>query len=585
VIAFFVRREGAVFNVVAIVFDGGADERGGISVLADKLGRRGEGEVDEVVEDEDLAVAVRAGADADGGNGQLGGDGGGDFAGNAFEYDCAGSGIGQGESVCLELEHGFSGAGLDAVAAHAVNALRSEAQMADNGNFSFSEGADQIDARTLDFDRLGAGLLDEADGVDEAFGHRAVIAAEGHVGHKEGAANGAADGASVVQHLVHGDGEGVFVAQDHHGQRVAYQDEVDAGFVGEARGGVVVGGESGDGLALALHLSKRGHGDFCGWIAVGRGFCFVGEVSEAHVVSSAAPLTQDATRTRRVYAGLRVGDLETSHFRAGSSAKGLGDGICRTCPSRSTLEGRMLSPLAAGIYGGLGAAAGLGLAAGGCAYAAYWPGSRIFGKALIAPRRPGELALTFDDGPNPAFTPRLLDALASHDVRATFFMVGSHAQAEPELVRRIVAEGHLIGNHSWSHANLALASAGRVREELARTSQTLEQIAGVPVRLFRPPFGARRPAVLRIARELRLEPVLWNAMTSDWKEPSADVIVERLTRTIDRLERRGWAANIVLHDGNHLDRSAERGPSDAAAGQLVSRYKATHRFVTLDAWW
>jgi peptidoglycan/xylan/chitin deacetylase (PgdA/CDA1 family) len=244
----------------------------------------------------------------------------------------------------------------------------------------------------------------------------------------------------------------------------------------------------------------------------------------------------------------------------------------------------MLSPLAAGIYGGLGAAAGLGLAAGGCAYAAYWPGSRIFGRALIAPRRPGELALTFDDGPNPAFTPRLLDALASHDVRATFFMVGSHAQAEPELVRRIVAEGHLIGNHSWSHANLALASAGRVGEELARTSQTLEQIAGVPVRLFRPPFGARRPAVLRIARELGLEPVLWNAMTSDWKEPSAEAIVERLTRTIDRLERRGWAANIVLHDGSHLDRSAEREPSVAAAGELVGRYKGTHRFVTLDAW-
>jgi peptidoglycan/xylan/chitin deacetylase (PgdA/CDA1 family) len=244
----------------------------------------------------------------------------------------------------------------------------------------------------------------------------------------------------------------------------------------------------------------------------------------------------------------------------------------------------MLSPLAAGIYGGLGAVAGLGLAAGGCAYAAYWPGSRIFGRALIAPRRPGELALTFDDGPNPAFTPRLLDALASHDVRATFFMVGSHAQAAPELVRRIVAEGHLIGNHSWSHANLALASAGRVREELARTSQTLEQIAGAPVRFFRPPFGARRPAVLRIARELGLEPVLWNAMTSDWKEPSADAIAERLTRTIDRLERRGWAANIVLHDGNHLDRSAERGPSVAAAGELVGRYKGTHRFVTLDAW-
>jgi peptidoglycan/xylan/chitin deacetylase (PgdA/CDA1 family) len=244
----------------------------------------------------------------------------------------------------------------------------------------------------------------------------------------------------------------------------------------------------------------------------------------------------------------------------------------------------MLSPLATGITAGLGAAAGLGLAAGGYAYAALWPGSKLFGSTLIAPPRPGELALTFDDGPNPAWTPRLLDILSSHDVRATFFLLGSHAQAEPALVRRIVESGHTIGNHSWSHPNLALTAAGRVREELTRTSQALEQIAGAPVKYFRPPFGARRPYVLRTARSLGMVPVMWNAMTSDWSEPSTDKIVEQLTRTIDRLERRGRAANIVLHDGSDGDRSANRGPSVAAAGQLIARLKGTHRFVTLDAW-
>jgi peptidoglycan/xylan/chitin deacetylase (PgdA/CDA1 family) len=194
------------------------------------------------------------------------------------------------------------------------------------------------------------------------------------------------------------------------------------------------------------------------------------------------------------------------------------------------------------------------------------------------------LALTFDDGPNPAWTPRLLEILASHDVRATFFLVGSHAQAEPELVRRIVAAGHLIGNHSWSHPNLALTPASRVKEELTRTSQTLEQITGAPVRYFRPPYGARRPAVLRLARSLGMTPVLWNAMTSDWKEPSSEAIAERLTRVIDRLERRGRAANIVLHDGSHRGLGANRWPSVAAAGQLIAHYKSMHRFVTLDAW-
>ncbi|MGP8173588.1 MAG: polysaccharide deacetylase family protein, partial [Terracidiphilus sp.] len=221
----------------------------------------------------------------------------------------------------------------------------------------------------------------------------------------------------------------------------------------------------------------------------------------------------------------------------------------------------MLPPLATGICAGVGAATALGLAAGGCAYAAMWPGSQLFGRALIAPERPGELALTFDDGPNPAWTPRLLDILSSHDVKATFFLLGSHAQAEPALVRRIVEAGHLIGSHSWSHPNLAFTSPGRVREELTRSKQALEQITGAPVQYFRPPFGARRPYVLRIARDLGMVPVLWNAMTSDWSEPSSEKIVERLTRVVDRLERRGQAANIVLHDGGHREMAANRGPS------------------------
>ena len=244
----------------------------------------------------------------------------------------------------------------------------------------------------------------------------------------------------------------------------------------------------------------------------------------------------------------------------------------------------MTSPLATGIYTGLGAAAGLGLAWGACAYASLWPGSQLFGPTLIAPRRPGELALTFDDGPNPAWTPRLLDLLASHDVHATFFLVGKFAQAEPELVRRIVSAGHAIGNHSWSHPNLALTAAGRVEEELTRTSDLLQQIAGAPIRFFRPPFGARRPYVLRTARRLGMIPLLWNAMTTDWSEPSARRIAGQLTRVINRQQQRGWAANIVLHDGSHTGLGANRGPSVAAAGQLIAHYKQSHRFVTLDAW-
>jgi peptidoglycan/xylan/chitin deacetylase (PgdA/CDA1 family) len=233
---------------------------------------------------------------------------------------------------------------------------------------------------------------------------------------------------------------------------------------------------------------------------------------------------------------------------------------------------------------GAGAAVAAGLAAGGCAYAGMWPASRLFGEALTAPRKPGELALTFDDGPNPAWTPRLLDELAKHGIKATFFLLGSRAEAEPELVRRIAAAGHLIGSHSWSHPNLALASGDRVLQELMRTGALMEDLIGAPVRFFRPPFGARRPAVLRIARQLGMRPVLWNAMTSDWSGMPAERIAEQLTARINRLERRGWAANIVLHDGGHKEPAANREPSVAAAGLLAKRYKQTHRFVTLDAW-
>jgi len=244
----------------------------------------------------------------------------------------------------------------------------------------------------------------------------------------------------------------------------------------------------------------------------------------------------------------------------------------------------MLNPLSTGIETGLGVAAALGLAAGGYAYAAMWPGSQFFGRTLIAPKRPGELALTFDDGPNSVWTPRLLETLAQYDVRATFFMVGGSAERQAGLVRQMAEAGHLIGSHSWTHPNLAMTGSVQIREELRRSKDMLEQIIGQPVRYFRPPFGGRRPAALCIARQMGMTPVLWNAMTSDWKKPSAEGIAARLTSKIDRLERRGWAANIVLHDGNHLDPAADRGPSVAAAGMLLERYAGTHRFVTVDAW-
>jgi peptidoglycan/xylan/chitin deacetylase (PgdA/CDA1 family) len=232
-------------------------------------------------------------------------------------------------------------------------------------------------------------------------------------------------------------------------------------------------------------------------------------------------------------------------------------------------------------------AAGVGvaaLAAGGYAYAAMWPGSRVFGPAMRAPRNAEELALTFDDGPNPRWTPQLLDLLARHEVRATFFLIGQYAAAQPELVRRMQAEGHLIGNHTWTHPNLAVTGVEKTREELSRTSGELESITGAAVAYFRPPFGARRPATLRIARELGMTPVLWNAITPDWTAASSEQVTPKMAKIIDGHRRRGYATNLVLHDGGHLSPEAERGASVAAAGELIERYRISCRFVKLDAW-
>lgn len=244
----------------------------------------------------------------------------------------------------------------------------------------------------------------------------------------------------------------------------------------------------------------------------------------------------------------------------------------------------MLSPLAASVYGLLGLAGATGLGVSGFAYASRWPTSQIFGRTLIAPRKPGELALTFDDGPNPAWTPRLLDLLAEHNVHATFFLIGKFAKAERELARRVSEAGHLIGNHTWTHPDLSRTPASNILDELTRTSDLLAQITGKPIRYFRPPFGARSPYVLKLARQLGLVPVTWNAMTRDWREPSADKIGGNLQKKIDANQRRGYATNIVLHDGGHRGLGANRGPSVAACKQLLERYDSSHKFVTLDAW-
>lgn len=234
---------------------------------------------------------------------------------------------------------------------------------------------------------------------------------------------------------------------------------------------------------------------------------------------------------------------------------------------------------------GATAGAAAGLAAGGYAYAAMWPTSQLFGQAIVAGRDPNEYALTYDDGPNDACTEQILEILARHQVPATFFVIGRFVRERRELVRRIRAAGHVVGNHTMTHPVLLFRSPRDVREELAGTNAAIEDALGEKVVYFRPPHGARRPDVLRTARELGLTPVLWNAMGYDWKPTTAALIRANLARGIRRNRAHGRGSNLLLHDGGQAGIGQDRKATVAATDGLIADAQQQNiRFVTLDAW-
>lgn len=237
------------------------------------------------------------------------------------------------------------------------------------------------------------------------------------------------------------------------------------------------------------------------------------------------------------------------------------------------------------VLGSLAASgAGAALVAGGYFYAGLWPDSQIFGRTLVAGDDPDEIALTYDDGPNDRATERLLDVLARHDARATFFVIGRFARERAALVRRIRDAGHVVGNHTWTHPKLMFHSAGRARDELAATNAALEDILGEKIEYFRPPYGARHPGVLRVARSMGLVPVLWNVTGYDWKPTSAEALLRRLEDGIRRNQRRGCGSNLLLHDGGDTGIGADRSHTIAATASLLEAWRGRALFVTVAQW-
>src|ERR1700689_3273470 len=148
-----------------------------------------------------------------------------------------------------------------------------------------------------------------------------------------------------------------------------------------------------------------------------------------------------------------------------------------------------------------GAAAAGAVAAAG--YQSMAPTGQWYGRTFTGlPRGSRQIALTYDDGPNDPHTLRLLEVLARHGVQATFFLIGRYVQQRPEIAREIVQAGHVVGNHTFTHPLLIFKGESEIREELSQCRSALQDAIGQHSNLFRPPFGGRRPAVLRVAREL-----------------------------------------------------------------------------------
>ncbi len=211
-------------------------------------------------------------------------------------------------------------------------------------------------------------------------------------------------------------------------------------------------------------------------------------------------------------------------------------------------------------------------------YASMSPTSQLYGRTLTHGSDPNQIALTFDDGPNDPHTMHLLDVLARHNARATFFLIGKYVRQRPEIARAILAAGHEIGNHTDRHPNLVLVSAARLRQELADCSKALEDALGQRVALFRPPFGGRRPNVLRMARRMGLSPVMWSVTGYDWSAKSAAEILKKVNGQVES-RRKAQGEIVLLHDGGHLAFGTNRAFTVEATRKLLEQY-ANKQFVT-----
>jgi peptidoglycan-N-acetylglucosamine deacetylase len=204
-----------------------------------------------------------------------------------------------------------------------------------------------------------------------------------------------------------------------------------------------------------------------------------------------------------------------------------------------------------------------GVVGGLMSYALGAPRSQVIGRTIWrGPRDRRQIALTFDNGPSPKGTEGVLDLLRQEGVTATFFLLGRQVEAYPALARAIVAEGHLIGNHGYTHRNLAWAGPEATANELDRGYRAIESVCGVAPMLFRPPYGTRNFFLPSLISQRGWQMVHWSRSTGDWRRHGA--------RPIDNWVNQVRNGDILLwHDGGPRGSIYPRTVTIAALSQVI----------------
>lgn len=209
---------------------------------------------------------------------------------------------------------------------------------------------------------------------------------------------------------------------------------------------------------------------------------------------------------------------------------------------------------------------------------AVLPGNSFYGPVLThGGSGKKQIALTFDDGPYPPYTQKLLQVLAAKNVRATFFMVGENAARHPEIVRLVQSQGHQIALHAGYHQDLLKLSSPQLQENIVYGKRTLEQLTGQPVRYMRPPHGFKDWQVLQTMQRAGLQAVNWSVIPRDWTNPGTEQIVSRVCSSAEP------GAIVLLHDGDSPKQTAPREQTVAATAQIIDRLRGEgYEFVTIE---